>query len=869
MKHPLTYGGSRVWNERKRSHVGWLALVAAVAACSRPGVENKPSGTIVPLNSATGAVAPKPTSGGGFMTGGGDVTGSTQSTPVPPTAIGSNGEPIPPPSGGQTPNPTGAPTTAPSSGAVVTPVACAADPSFVDGTAPGVTFDYASIEGKVTTALSQLSTNEALANQMGGILCQSASPSYWSCSNRNDQFSTPDDAGAGVRGFKFRDGPRGLSQWEDRNNGNRKATAFPVSIARAATFDLALEYQVGQAACIEALAAGWNNVLGPTVNLQKHPLAGRGQESYGEDPYWNGKMGTAFVVGCQKYAQACAKHYMANEVEDGRTSISATMDQQTLRENYARQFEMIIKDGDVACVMASYNKVEGTRMTENQALLKTLLRNKFGFRGFVVSDWAAMDGNTPSGQHDTIAAVNAGLEVEMPAALYFKELPALVGAGSVSQATLQNAVKNILTQKFRFGWGDMSNNSWAGTPTQNPDAANYYKKAEYLESTEHVDLARKVATQAAVLLKNDGDILPITPAKYGSLIVLAAPFPADKPGEGDSENRSGESFLYTWEKTAGNWADAARLGDKGSSEVFPSKTVSPFAGIDGRKPAGITVTKSTNAADAANADVAVVIAALTSFDEGEEWQNGGDREDLELHDGQAEFIAQALAANPNTVVVLEGGGPISHAGWGDAAKGIVMAWYPGMVGGEAIADLLYGTANFSGRLPQTWPKALLGEALDPSGSNVPSFEFKYLHGYRLFDKEAIEPLYPFGYGLSYTTFEYANASVPCSSVTRDGLVRLRVDVTNTGTVAGDEVVQVYIGYPNTAQRRPVKEFKSAVRVRRDPGQTGTVEIPLQVKDWAYFDVAQDNWVVEPVAHEIWVGRNSRDLVLAGTVPVTP
>jgi len=291
--------------------------------------------------------------------------------------------------------------------------------------------------------------------------------------------------------------------------------------------------------------------------------------------------------------------------------------------------------------------------------------------------------------------------------------------------------------------------------------------------------------------------------------------------------------------------------------------------MDARKPSGIAISKSTEAADAKNADVAVVVAALTSFDEGEEWQNGGDREDLELHDGQAEFIAQVIAANPNTVVVLEGGGPISHGTWGAGAKGIVMAWYPGMVGGEAIADLLYGKENFSGRLPQTWPKALLGDSLDPPGSNVPSFKFEYLHGYRLFDKHEIEPLYPFGYGLSYTTFDYSNASVPCSSVTADGLVRLHVDIANTGTVAGDEVVQVYIGYPNTAQRRPVKEFKSAVRVHRDPGQKATVEIPLPVKDWAYFDEKQDNWVVEPVAHEIWVGRNSRDLVLAGTVPVVP
>ncbi len=749
----------------------------------------------------------------------------------------------------------GAPNMMPVEPTVDVAMMCASE-NYADPTSPGETFPYDTIEAKVTAKLGAM-TGAEKAEMMGG---EQVCPGYWCSGDRNAQFSTRDTAG--VAAFKFRDGPRGISQWEEENNAGRKATAFPVSVARAASFDLGLEYEVGAAICKEVLAAGWNNTLAPTVNLTKHPAAGRAQESYGEDPWLTGKFGTAFVVGCQQFTQACPKHFVGNEVETGRVNVSADMNDRTLRENYARPFEMIIKGADPACIMASYNAVNGTHVTENPALLKDLLRTKLGFKGFVLSDWGAAVSGAPS--------VNAGLEVEMPERVYFDGIESQVDA-----ATLDGAVRHILTQKYRFGFTE----SWqqcCDDTEQVKGVRTYFNNNTYLEHPDHVALAERAAEEGTVLLKNDDALLPITPEKYTTVALLAPPMPGPcpKPVNGAQTNcPKGEvSFWDDWEyqNGAGTWANAARMGDKGSSQVFPSERISPVQGLVERAPAGINLVEGTDPAAAAGADLAIVFAALTSFDEGEEWQNGGDRETLELPDGQADFIAQVAAQGKPTLVVLYGGAPITMAGWKDQVKGIVMAWYPGMVGAYGVADLLYGTTNFSGRLPQTWPVAI-ADAGDV-GSGVPRFTFQYFHGYRDFEARGVAPLFPFGYGLSYTTFSYNSLTLPCGTTAKDGVVRAAVDISNTGSVAGTEVIQVYVGFPSgpdSPLQRPKKEYKVAVRVDLEAGATKRVTIPLPVKDWAYFDETVDDWVVETGEHTIMVGPNSRDIPanMIGTVSV--
>ncbi len=857
---------------RSTTHLGriWLLAVASVVACV-PDLEEVSDDTSAGANSpstpaAGGAVTPgaaganpgtttpatqtPSTSGGGFgqtfedtavtpgaaPSGGGTVPGATPGAPVPsgtPTEPGVPGAPV-------TPVEPGVPVVAMSCG----------DEQFVDPTAPGVTFPYDTIEATVTSTLNNLSSSQKV-EMMGGPLCTA---DYWACGySRNEQFSTPDIAG--IRGFRFRDGPRGLSEWEEENNPDRKATAFPVSVARAAAFDLGMEYRIGQAVCSELLGAGWNNMLAPTINLAKHPAAGRAQESYGEDPWWSGKMGVAFIAGCQQYAQACAKHFIGNEVETGRVSISADFPGEvglrTLRENYARPFEMAVKDADVSCIMASYNSVDGVHVTENQTLLRSLLRDDWGFKGVVISDWAAARSAVPSAE--------AGLEVEMPERHYYNGIDT-----QVDPSVLNTAVRNILTQKYRFGWADAST-GYQDTVQHTPGASARLGDRSYLEHPDHLQLAREAATKATVLLKNDNAVLPLTPEKYTSIGAIAAPLP-------DEGAKGMASFWDNWEREAGSWGAAARLGDKGSSQVFPSYRVSPFAGLENGLPAGMTLTTETvdaagvAASQAANQDVIVVIAALTSYDEGEEWQNGGDRESLELQDGQAELIAAASALGKPVVVVLEGGGPITMESWKTGVSSILMAWYPGLEGGNAIADLLYGKANFSGRLPQSWPIAMADAG--PTGSNVARFEFEYLHGYRMYEANGVDVLFPFGYGLSYSSFEYSDFAVSCSEATKNSVVRVSLTVTNTGTIPGSDVVQVYVGFPGGVSPRPVKEFKVAARVEDlQPGMPRTISIPLPVKDWTYFDPAIGDWAIETGPHTIHVGANSRDIAFTATVPV--
>jgi beta-glucosidase len=864
-----------------------LATTALLGACGRnlppqgdsAAATTAPGGPAAPVGTGPGggptSTAPRP----GFGEIGGEevIPGPSATTPgtsgptgtVPP-GVGGTGMVIPGPAGtGGGASPTPEPDVVGVGGdgmVVVEPevimppmvdetVVCM-DEVYADPTAPGQTFPYDTIAAQVNDKLASMSNPEK-ALMMGGTL--SCPNSYWCNDDRSSQFSTQDVAG--VSGFKFRDGPRGLSEWEEESNAGRKATAFPASIARAATFDLGLEHSIGAAICTEALASGWNNVLAPTVNLTMHPSAGRAQESYGEDPWVNGKMGSAFVIGCQQYAQACPKHYAANEVETNRVVMSAEVDERTLRENYTRAFEMIIKGADPACIMASYNSVNGTHAAENTHLLKDLLRTAFGFKGFVLSDWGAMVSGANS--------ANAGMEVEMPERVFFNGIES-----QVQGTVVDGAVRNILTQKYRFGFGATAGDCCDDT-AQVTGARARFNNTTYLEHADHVALAEEAARKSAVLLKNDSAVLPITAAKYPTVAVLAPTLTAGCVKGQTGCPKGAQSFWDDWEYSngMGSWARSARMGDKGSSQVFPSRRVSPLEGMQTRAPAGVTIVEGTDPALAAQADLAVVFVALTSFDEGEEWQNGGDRESLELQDGQAEFIASVAAQGKPTVVVMYGGAPITMEGWKNQAQGIVMAWYPGMVGAYATADLLYGTANFSGRLPQTWPVQASDAApvASPTAQN-PNVTYPYLLGYRHHDAEGIAPLFPFGYGLSYTTYGYDALSLGCGTTTKNGVVRVSAEITNTGSVAGTEVVQVYVGFPSgpdSAIQRPAKEYKAAVRVDLEPGITKRITIPLPVKDWAYFDTGVNDWVVESGAHTIMVGPNSGGIPahMIGTVTV--
>jgi beta-glucosidase len=729
------------------------------------------------------------------------------------------------------------------------------DATFSDAYTPGYT---APADPRVQQRVNAMTLTQK-ATQMRGT-----SPGSGNARNYSDIQRTLDDTDLGLRGYKFRDGPRGTNLEADLPAGqNGYSTAFPVSVARGAMFDLDMEFQIGQAMGDETLASGNTMLLGPCVNVLRHPAWGRAQETYGEDPYLLGRAGSAFTAGLQQFVAGCAKHFAANNIEINRSNLNSQLDEQTLREVYGRHFKMIVQDGGVACVMASYNLINGTKSTLNQHLLTDLLRDVFGFRGFVLSDWWAMPpGQTlpaaAAAQDNARQGLNAGLDMEVPWSLNYAQIESIVGtgAGQVPVAEVNTAVSRILEQKYRFGAAEMNEPLGKATPTTSLGA-----DGSIVGNEAHIALSQEAATRSMVLLKNDNLTLPIkrdgsikTIAVVGSSVQYAVT--SDNPSQGTI-----------------NFATDARIGDRGSSrvKVRPEELTGPFAGIQAFAQANggnIQVTSGNTAAAAQNADFVVVMVGLTPQDEGEEYTGAGDRTTFAL-DGKAptkqqdQLVADVAALGKPMAVVITAGSVIDMP-WLAQVPAVVMSWYAGEKGGAALADLLFGARNFGGKLPISWPK---------SWDDLPTFNggattvMDYYLGYRYYDNKQIQPLYPFGYGLSYTTFQLSNLQVPCSQVTKNGVADVQVDVTNTGTVQGDEIVYVFASFPDTTARRPQKELKGFFRVGLDPQQTKRVTIPIRISDLNYFDMASNGWITETGTVKLSVGSSSDQLNLTETLEV--
>jgi len=609
-----------------------------------------------------------------------------------------------------------------------------------------------------------------------------------------------------IPAIRFSDGPRGVVMGH--------STCFPAAIGRGASWDTELEERIGDAMGVEARSRGANLLGAVCVNVLRHPAWGRAQETYGEDPYHLGEMGAALVRGAQRHVMACVKHIAANSMENARFRVDVRMNERTLREVYLPHFKRCVDEG-AACVMSAYNRLNGHYCSENHHLLRHILKEEWGFRGFVVSDFVF-------GVHSA-RAVNAGLDVEMPLTIHFgRRLRKLVQRGVVPLNLIDEAVLRILRQKIRF--------AQVGEPGRyGPQAA---------VSPGHRALAREAAQKSMVLLKNERapdsprPTLPIDPAQARRIAVI------------------------------GRLANRPNIGDKGSSMVRPPYVVTPLEGIRAAAPPGCEVRYSSGrfigrAADAARtADVAVVVAGYTHKDEGEYmFLKGGDRDALTLNPHDETLILRVAAACPNTVVVLMGGSAIVTEAWRNRVPAILMAWYPGMEGGNALADILFGKANPCARLPCVFPR---------SESQLPFFdkragaiEYGYLHGYRLTDSERSVPAFAFGFGLGYTTFAYRDLELGGDEVGADGTLRVSVEVTNTGNVAGEEVAQLYVGYDGSAVERPLKELKGFTKAHLDPGETRRVDFALPARDLAYYDEQQAGWTVEQGAYTVYVGPSSR------------
>jgi beta-glucosidase len=665
---------------------------------------------------------------------------------------------------------------------------------------------------------------------VSSIVRQTAAPVY---SGENKRLGIPPVA--------FTDGPRGVI------SGN--STAFPVSMARAATWDVDLERRVGDVIGKEARAQGANYWGGLCINVVRHPSMGRAEETYGEDPWLTGEMAVAVMEGVQSHnVMACAKHYALNNQETARFKNDVEVDERTLREVYLPHFRRVVDHG-VASIMSAYNKVRGEWCGENRYLLTDILREDWGFQGFLTSDWYW-------GVYDGAKGVHAGLDIEMPRAKHYgSNLKPLLEDGTIAQTEIDEGVRRIVRTKLAF--------------LTREDPMDY--SPDLAAAPEHVALAREVAEKGMVLLKNEGGFLPLDSATTKTIAVV------------------------------GYLADDENTGDRGSSKVTPPHRTSVLKGVRDYLEDGATVLHAdgSDLAEVARlaeaADMVLIVAGSHHDEVGEyisdedglrpnspeekkpvviDWpmmdepivMSGGDRVPLSLKERDRSVIEAACAVNSRCIVALVGGSVFTMEEWQDEAEAIVMAWYFGMEGGHALARILFGEVNPSGKMPLTTP-------IDES--QLPAFdEFADTtrvgpyHGYTLIDREGYEPTFPFGYGLSYTTFAYANLVVKTPVVAADGILEVTVDVTNTGSMAGEEVVQLYIGFENSTVERPVKLLRAFDRVALTPGETRAVPLSVQVEDLAWFDPARMVWEIEPMIYAVLVGPSSSlDDLLVGSFAV--
>ena len=738
------------------------------------------------------------------------------------------------------------------------------------GAPNGEQFKYAqgytpdpNVLNQVANALSTMSLRDKATQMRGTPYGSSAAPQYADIERSLDTSS--------IRGFRYRDGTRGMNLGEDMDGTVPNAgkvdgttvgysTAFPVGVARGAAFDLDLEYAIGEAIGDEMQAAKQTALSAPSLDLLRHPLWGRAQESYGEDPFHVGRLASAMTVGIQQHVAAVAVHVAAYGIENGRTFNNSALDEQTLREIYGRDLRMVIQDAGVAGMMAAYNKVNGTKATQDWHILTEVLRNDFGFKGFILSDWWAMPNTVPNTDSSilkatAVEAVKAGLDVELPWGLNYGQLESIVNSnGGLVKADIDAAAARVLEQKFRFKAQDVKGNVGLGKPVTT------YAKGRISNNQTHIDLANRAALESMVLLKNDNNTLPINASSVTKVAVLGATVPYTTGGI----------------KKTINFGTDVTTGDLGSSRVFPdpAKSIGPFVGIKAAAPSGVTVVNPGSAAEAADADFIVVMAGLTAEDEGEEYTEAGDRaslaldakqKDLQYQNIQNSLILGAAKLGKPMVVVLEGGSVIDMSPWLSRVPAVVMAFYPGQVGGAALGQLLWGQANFSGKLPFTWPKQL-SDLPDFRGNGTTVFDYDI--GYRYYDKHDLAPLFPFGHGLSYTSFEYRKLELPCGNVQATSAFPVKVTLANTGSVDADEVVMVFVSYPNTRARRPAKELKGFARVRAQAGQEVTATVYVRAADLDYFD--QDgtgSWVIEADTLQVRVGSSGANLPLSGTVTV--
>lgn len=649
----------------------------------------------------------------------------------------------------------------------------------------------------------------------------------------------------GVPPIGFSDGPRGVVM-----NGG---TCFPISMARGASFDRDLEVKVGQAIGKEVRAhKGGNYFAGVCINLLRHPAWGRAQETYGEDPYHVGEFGKTLTEQVQDHGvMACVKHYALNNIENSRFKVDINLDDRSLHEIYLPHFKKCVVDGGAASLMGAYNKFRGDQVCESKELNTDILRDMWGFEGFISSDFFF-------GIRDAKKAIESGMDMEMPAPIYYHNaIRDKVKSGEIDVKYINLSCERVVRTSLAFD-----------------EKEEHMTYGEHLLSCqEHIKLSQYTAEQSMTLIKNENNVLPLSKNIKKLLVV-------------------------------GNFALSENTGDKGSSAITPKTTVSPMQGLKNYFGDSIEIIHCSDLEvekakkHAKDADAVLIFAGCDHTDEGEylvpdegvdygiisesfvlkgkpikakvvkflvlrgqgsivasdeEGKGvGGDRSNLGVRKSQSKMIQEIGAINPNTVVNIVSGSMIMTADWDDKVPSILMNWYSGLEGGNALVRILFGDVNPSGKLPFSVPYS---ESQLPSfNPNCHTFTYDYYHGYYLLDKNNIEPMYAFGHGLSYTTFSQSNHSYEVL----DDRIRVTVDVTNTGSVNGKEVVQVYAGYANSSVERHKKELKGFEKVSIEAGETKTVNVDVMLKELEYFSPEKKEFVFEEMNYELYVGNSASE-----------
>ena len=659
----------------------------------------------------------------------------------------------------------------------------------------------------------------------------------------NSSFTSAGVARLGIPELTMSDGPHGVRpehgrDWSLDNNGNDSSTYLPVGISLASTWNPQLGYAFGSVLGSEAKFRGKDIILGPGINILRTPLNGRNFEYMSEDPYLISKMVVGYIKGVQDQGiSACVKHFIANNQETKRDGINVEMSERALREIYLPGFKAAIVEGGANSVMGAYNKFRGEYCTYNEYLVNKILKGEWGFSGLMMSDWGAI--------HNTKAALLGGADLEMGSDIgkpafkfpdfYFAE-PALkmVRSGEVAESVIDEKVRRILRVMFKT---NMINS--ARTP------GSYATK-------EHSAVAKKVAEEGIILLKNKG-ILPLQKSSTKSIAVIGA-----------NANR-----------------DNAMGG--GSSQVRPKYEVTPLEGLQAcvvnntaiRFSQGYTIARGAQAdsklideavENAKTAQIAIVVGGWTHGYNYDIWDDnafdaeGADKPNMTMPFGQDELISAVINANPNTIVVLFGGGAMDITKWQGKAKAILQVGYPGLEGGTALAEILFGDVNPSGKLTFSWPKTLadapahkIGEY--PGDSITVKYKDDIFVGYRYFDKYKVKPQFSFGHGLSYSKFNYGKLNTSIAN----GVVTVRLTVENAGSHPGAEVVQMYVKDRKSSVVRPEKELKGFQKVFLNAGESKELTFTLNPDAFSFFDEKQMKWVQEPGDFEILAGSSSSDL----------